>query len=60
MQNFRKKYFSNVGNGAIKYVTLICARVQELVIGAWRTESLIGNGIPGGKLDKKRCLTFVR
>ncbi len=38
---------------------VIRARVPEHVIGAGRTESLIGNGIPGEKLDKKWQINFV-
>ncbi len=47
-----------VGNGPRRNATLIRARVLELVPGAWRTESLIGIGIPGGKLDKKWQINF--
>ncbi len=47
-----------VGNGPRRNATLIRARVLELVICAGSTESLIGNGIPGGKLDKKWQINF--
>ncbi len=61
MQNFSEKqqniFHPNgpVGSGLRRNMTLIRARVLELgagVIGAGRMESLIGNGIPGSKLDK--------
>ncbi len=44
------------GNGPRR--NAIRARVPGLVIDARSTESLIGNGIPGGKLDKKWQVSF--
>ncbi len=61
MQNFSGKLqitFETKWTGAIWNATLIWTRVPKLVIGARRTESLIGNGMPGGKLDKKWQTNF--
>ncbi len=57
------KCFSNqnrlTGHHAIRYANLIRTRVPELVIDAQGMESLIGNGIPDGKLDKKWQIDLV-
>ncbi len=64
MQNYSEKPQNifqtkgHVGNGPRRNATQICARVPELVTGVGRTESLIRNGIPGGKLDKKWQINF--